>query len=146
MKILFVFGGGKYDADTLPLSEHFLTRILRHTKADVVLVPETGSTDDSIFLRHIKPEDTVLLCDERGTHYTSPLFATLIDRIQQSSTKRLVVVVGGAHGVSDVLRGRADYVCALSSMVFPHQLARIMILEQVYRAHAILAGTKYHHE
>ena len=62
------------------------------------------------------------------------------------SVRRMVFIIGGAYGVSDKVVERANYVWKLSSLVFPHMLVRIIVLEQLYRALTIIKGEKYHHD
>jgi 23S rRNA (pseudouridine1915-N3)-methyltransferase len=145
MKILFLFTGGKYDAEISPLAESFLSRASRHESVEAVLLPQKNDGDDEVLLKRLSPDDCVVLFDERGKMLPSEKFAGLIDKLKQSGTKRIVIIVGGAHGVGDAVRARANHIIAFSPMIFPHQLARVMALEQVYRALSILAGSKYHH-
>jgi 23S rRNA (pseudouridine1915-N3)-methyltransferase len=145
MKLLFLFAGGKYDAEILSLAESFVMRISRYENMETVLLSEKKDSDDMSMLKRIHQDDCVVLFDERGKMCSSENFAMLIDREKQKSTRRIVFVVGGAHGVGDEMRKRAGHVIAFSPMVFPHQLARVMVLEQVYRALSILTGSKYHH-
>jgi 23S rRNA (pseudouridine1915-N3)-methyltransferase len=87
----------------------------------------------------------VILLDERGKKENSKQFSRLLDAAFVSS-RELYVIIGGAYGVDDELMHRADYLLSLSDMVFPHQLVRLMLTEQVYRAQEIAHGGKYHHE
>ena len=96
-------------------------------------------------LSRLKADDFVLLLDERGKNITSPELSALLETQFQQS-RSVVCVIGGAYGVSDELRGRADFVWSLSGLVFPHQLVRLILAEQVYRAQAIAQGQPYHHE
>jgi 23S rRNA (pseudouridine1915-N3)-methyltransferase len=145
MKLLFLFAGGKYDAEILPLAESFVVRVARHVDAEVSLLPEKKDADDESILKRIHADDMVVLFDERGKMRSSEDFAVLFENAKQNSTKRIVLIVGGAHGVGDLIRARANHTVALSPMIFPHQLARVIALEQTYRALSILAGSKYHH-
>ena len=95
-------------------------------------------------LEKISPRDYVIGLTVEGKRMDSPSLAGLISSIAQRGAARAVFVIGGSNGVSgDVLR-RADGTLSFSPMTFPHQLARIMLLEQLYRAHKILANENYH--
>lgn len=89
--------------------------------------------------------DYVILLDERGKLLGSPVLSAKITTLQDQS-KSIVVIIGGAYGVSDELMRRADLMWSLSLLVFPHQLVRLILAEQLYRAQAIAAGHPYHHE
>lgn len=93
----------------------------------------------------LSPDDVVILLDEKGRDFTSQDLATYIERARTSS-RTIVCIIGGAYGVNDAVRQRANHCLAFGSSVFPHQLVRVMLLEQLYRAHSLLAGSKYHHE
>lgn len=84
------------------------------------------------------------MLDERGKQLTNQEFASTFERLV-GAHGRLVVVIGGAFGVNDVLRNRASFVWSFSSLVFPHQLIRVMLLEQLYRTYMVLANHPYHH-
>lgn len=90
--------------------------------------------------------DTVILLDETGAQLTSPQLAEKLQHYMNQSTRNLVLIIGGAYGVNENLMKRADFIWSLSSLVFPHQLIRLVLVEQLYRAHTILAGEKYHHQ
>jgi 23S rRNA (pseudouridine1915-N3)-methyltransferase len=110
-------------------------------------MPKPSDTDaeGGAILKLIKDGDYVVLLDERGRDIDSPGLAALLGRHLQGGTKRLVFIIGGAFGVSAGVAGRADLTLRLSSLIFPHMLARLILAEQLYRAHSILSGGKYHH-
>jgi len=83
--------------------------------------------------------------DERGRSFTSRAFATQLERFAGSGKKRICFIVGGAYGLAPELKARADMVLALSSMVMPHDMARLVLAEQLYRAFTILRGEPYSH-
>ena len=93
----------------------------------------------------IKPSDFVILLDERGKNISSPELAKMLSNGFVNS-QNFVIVIGGAFGVSEELRQRANFVWSLSKLVFPHQIVRLILVEQVYRAQEISSGGKYHHE
>ena len=93
----------------------------------------------------LDPQDVVIALDEHGTQYSSREFAHCISQYQlRGDVKRLVFVTGGATGFSKDFLQRADKILSLSHMTFPHQLCRLIFVEQVYRAYTILAGESYH--
>ncbi len=97
-------------------------------------------------LKRVKPDDYVVLMDEHGSNLKSEEFAELIENRMADSQKRIVFVIGGAYGVDDDLKHRTNYTLAFGNMVWPHALCKVMLYEQVYRAHMILSGSSYHHE
>lgn len=87
----------------------------------------------------------VILADERGKNISSPEFSEMLsDKFVNG--KEVVIIIGGAFGVSSEVRERADFVWSFSRLVFPHMLMRVMMTEQIYRAQEISSGGKYHHE
>lgn len=96
-------------------------------------------------LQKIQPTDYVILLDETGTIVDSPDFSRRL-RQPLEQARRVVCVIGGAYGVDKTLHDRADFVWSLSRLVFPHQLVRLILVEQLYRAQEIDAGNPYHHE
>ena len=89
--------------------------------------------------------DYVILCDERGENISSIDFSQKLERCFMNS-KNVVIIVGGAFGVTDEVREKANFVWSFSKLVFPHMLFRLMLTEQIYRAMEIANGSKYHHE
>jgi 23S rRNA (pseudouridine1915-N3)-methyltransferase len=105
-----------------------------------------GAQDESESIaKRLSPDDWVILLDERGKLFATPDLAGMLDS-RLSQGKRVVLVIGGAFGVTDELRARANVVWALSPLVFPHQIVRLVVAEQVYRAQTILRGEPYHHQ
>lgn len=95
-------------------------------------------------LAKLGERDYVILLDERGTMLSSP---GLAKRLQQcfNQAKPVVMVIGGAYGVTEQVRQRAQLQWSLSALVFPHQLVRLLLTEQIYRAQDIVGGGSYHH-
>ena len=87
----------------------------------------------------------LILLDERGEELTSLQFAALVGRYRDTGTQELAFAVGGAYGVADSFRGRADRTLALSRMTFTHQMVRLFLVEQIYRGCTILNNESYHH-
>lgn len=109
-------------------------------KDDVAIKEESERIMDKL-----KPDDFVILLDERGKMFDSPtLSKTLVAPLEQS--KNVIIIVGGAYGVSQKVQARADIVWSLSPLVFPHQLIRLILVEQLYRAQTIHHGLPYHNK
>jgi len=95
-------------------------------------------------LQRLEPSDYVVLLDETGKNIDSPTLSTLLT-IQLNASKHIVIIIGGAYGVDETIHARADFVWSLSKLVFPHQLVRLILTEQLYRAQEITSGNPYHH-
>ncbi len=106
---------------------------------------EIRKKESENILKRIGEKDYLILLDEKGKEFSSVEFAKILIHHQNISTKHLVFIIGGAYGFSEGIYKRANLKMALSKMTFPHQLVRIIFLEQLYRAHTILKGEKYHH-
>jgi 23S rRNA (pseudouridine1915-N3)-methyltransferase len=87
----------------------------------------------------------VWLLDERGEQLSSPALSKKIEVLKVHAVKNLTLIIGGAYGVDDTLRSRADFIWSLSDLVLPHQLVRLVLAEQLYRAGEIARGSGYHH-
>jgi 23S rRNA (pseudouridine1915-N3)-methyltransferase len=96
-------------------------------------------------LSRIGSREFAILLDERGDEIDSPEFAQLLDKTFTAG-RSVTIIIGGAYGVDDRVHQRADYVWSLSPLVFPHQLVRLILAEQLYRAQSITAGHPYHHQ
>lgn len=109
---------------------------------DVLKAKELESNQ---IIAKLKPSDVVWLLDETGEQISSPSLNNKINVLKNSSVQRLVIIIGGAYGVNNQLKQRATWVWSLSKLVFPHELVRLILVEQLYRASQIDRGTGYHH-
>ncbi len=94
----------------------------------------------------LKPDDYIILLDEKGESYRSKSFAKKIQNISLRGIKRMVFIVGGAFGVSESLKSQVNEKMSLSKMTFSHQLIRLIFAEQLYRAFTIINNEPYHNE
>lgn len=102
-------------------------------------------TEADNVLNLLDTKDALIVLDEKGKQFTSEQLAELIQLTANTSTKKLIFLIGGAFGVEERIIKRANYVWGLSNLVFPHQLVRLILAEQVYRACTIIRNEKYHH-
>lgn len=106
---------------------------------------ETRQREGERLLEALEHADFVVVCDERGKQRSSEELANLLGkRMAQGGAGRLVFVIGGGEGLSDEVRARAAEVLSLSRMTLSHELARVLMMEQIYRALTILANHPYH--
>ena len=94
-------------------------------------------------LARIKPDDYVILLDETGQLLSSPELAT---RLEAQRGQAIVCIIGGAYGVNQAVKQRANLIWSLSKLVFPHQIVRLILIEQLYRAQCIINHHPYHHQ
>jgi len=104
-----------------------------------------GSIAEAALLGAAIPEGAkIVALDERGRLVTSPEFAETLAGWRDAGTRDAAFLIGGADGLTEELRARADLALSFGKMVWPHMLARVMLAEQLYRAATILAGSPYH--
>lgn len=106
---------------------------------------ELKNKEGQLFLTKISDQDVVVLLDENGKMYSSTEFAAFLQQRMNGGVRNLVFLIGGAFGFSDELKKRAQFSLSLSKMTLTHQMVRLFFTEQLYRAHTILRGEKYHH-
>ena len=106
---------------------------------------ELKKKEGALIIDLLTKDDYLVLLDERGKQMRSEGLADFIQKRANESTRNLVFLIGGAYGVSEDLQKKARFTWSLSQLVFPHQLARLILSEQVYRACSILRNEKYHH-
>lgn len=102
--------------------------------------------EGALVLSKIKPEDFLVLLDERGKQHTSRAFAAWIEQRRLSAVKRVIFLIGGAFGFSEDVYDRANSMLSLSAMTFSHQMIRLFFVEQLYRAMTILRNEGYHND
>ena len=150
MRILVV--GKKHEPWVSGGIERYEKRLKRPFTIEWLLLPHSAregvsarQEESGRILSHISDDDVLVLLDEKGRMFDSPgLSRILLTPLEQS--KRVVIVIGGAYGVDETVHKRADLVWSLSPLVFPHQLVRLILVEQLYRAQEISVGNPYHHE
>jgi 23S rRNA (pseudouridine1915-N3)-methyltransferase len=135
-----------------PAVEEYAGRIARHLGFEVVEVPEARryagtprarEEEGEAVLARLGDRERVVLLDERGAEETSAAFARRVGR-WLSRGQDVALVVGGSDGLSEAVRARGDETVALSRLTLPHRLARLVLVEQLYRALTILRGEPYH--
>jgi 23S rRNA (pseudouridine1915-N3)-methyltransferase len=136
--------------------EDYLKRIRRYTSLDYIEVkagarskkshePDVQQRESEHIRKVLTPQEYLVLLDEQGQQYSSVELAEFISQHQvRGIIKILTFVTGGATGFSRTFLDEADVVLSLSRMTFPHQVCRLLFLEQLYRAYTIIAGESYH--
>ena len=150
MKHTILTVGKKHESWVEPGILRFCERLRAPFAVEVVILPNSskeraGAIQDEseAILRRLKPDDVVILLDERGKNMSSPELSELI---LAHTDRHIVLIIGGAYGVNEEVRRRADVLWSLSRLVFPHQLVRLIVSEQLYRAQEIARGGTDHHE
>lgn len=123
-----------------------VTEIPELKKAAALSREQIKEKEGELILKHLTPQDTLVLLDEKGAEYRSLDFAAWLEKQFAGGGKSLVFAIGGAYGFSDAVYARAREKVSLSKMTFSHQLVRTIFAEQLYRAFTILKGEPYHHE
>ncbi len=136
-------------------ASHYLKRLAAYWSLEVVevkdgnakLSPEARTEEEGgNILSGLRETDVVLALDERGKSFTSPQFAALLQDMTLDRNRTPCFVAGGPFGLGIQVKQRAARTISLGPMTLPHELARVVLFEQLYRAGAILAGAPYHHE
>ncbi|MFA4994402.1 MAG: 23S rRNA (pseudouridine(1915)-N(3))-methyltransferase RlmH [Bdellovibrionales bacterium] len=99
-----------------------------------------------LLLKAIPAKAFVVLLDERGKDMSSRDFAAKLSSWQDRGIDNLVFIIGGADGVTDNIRAKANFTLGFGRLTWPHRLVRVMLLEQIYRARQIIAGHPYHRD
>lgn len=144
----------KYIAEGI---EIYTGRLKKSSGFEIITVPDIRNsrnmTDNEVrekegekILEMLRETDYVILLDEHGREFRTVEFASWLENRLMEPHKRLLFVTGGAWGFSMKIHGRADFKISLSKMTFPHQLVRLIFVEQLYRALSVIRGTPYHHE
>ena len=155
MKFRFIWSGSHADVELADAAERYLSRIKHFYPVEVVEVAsERGRQQQSDvaimraqsarLLAAIPDRGYTVVLDERGQTLDSLKFAKWIERLTIDSPHGVNFVVGGDVGFDDSVRKRADRLLALSPMTLPHQFARVILLEQIYRACTLMRNIRYH--
>jgi 23S rRNA (pseudouridine1915-N3)-methyltransferase len=122
----------------------YIERTAHYLPCEQHLLDSEAAFLDWLTLQPGRVRAFVILLDSRGQQLSSEEFAARLGRLRDDSTQRLVLAIGPADGWSARARERADLLLSLGRLTLPHQLARVVLAEQVYRAATILAGHPYH--
>ena len=148
--------GKTVDGRLTSLIDEYRDRLKHYIPFEPVVIPDIKNakslTQDQLktaegeaILARLTPSMDVLLLDEHGHEYRSVEFADFLQR-KMTAGRDLALVIGGVYGFSKAVYERANGKISLSQMTFSHQMIRIMVIEQIYRAMTILRGEPYHHE
>jgi len=157
MKIALLLNGKTTDKNISDVIDLYSGRIRKYTSFELITLPELKNTrsmpvveqksrEGKKILQSVTADDYIVLLDERGKEFRTIEFAAFIEKQFMTSGKRIVFIIGGPWGFSTEVYERADYSMSLSKMTFPHQLVRLLFLEQLYRSFTIIKGEPYHHE
>ena len=157
MKIQFWSIGKNNEPYVKPGVEDFTKRISNYFKVEWNIIPvpknagmmsemDLKKKEGELVLQWLNKDDYLVVLDERGKQLSSEGLAEFIQGRANESTKKIIFLIGGAFGVDDLIFKRANFKWSLSQLVFPHQLVRLILAEQVYRACTILKNEKYHHK
>jgi 23S rRNA (pseudouridine1915-N3)-methyltransferase len=133
--------------------EHYMERVRHWSVVDVVVVPKSERSkaaeqrmeEERVILKVLPQGGRLIVLDETGVGLDSRGFAAKLGAWRDQGVRETTFVIGGAYGMTDAVRKRADLVLSLSPMTFPHQLVRVLFAEQLYRAWSVLNGSGYHH-
>lgn len=126
--------------------DFYKKRLSNYTKVEEIEVKESSEKDRESEALLKKSGNFVIALDERGEQYTSKAFANYITQLENKSISEVSLLIGGADGHSDELKAKANKLISLSKATLPHELARMMLFEQLYRIESIRAGHPYHRE
>jgi 23S rRNA (pseudouridine1915-N3)-methyltransferase len=157
MKLQFWSIGKQHEPYVKQGVEEFTKRIGNYFKVEWQLIPapknaaalsetDLKKKEGEMILQALEKDDYLIALEERGKQISSEGLAALLQTRANESSKKVVFLIGGAFGLDEAVLQRANYKWSLSQLVFPHQLVRLILAEQVYRACTILKNEKYHHK
>jgi len=148
---------GKTDSSSLQnLIVTYQKRLRHYIKFELEIIPDLKNTknltktqqkekEGALILKKLNTTDVLVLFDENGKHLSSVEFSNFLQKKMNAGLKQLVLVIGGPYGFSDAIYAKAQGRISLSKMTFSHQMVRLFIVEQLYRAFTILNNEPYHH-
>ncbi|WP_298420271.1 23S rRNA (pseudouridine(1915)-N(3))-methyltransferase RlmH [uncultured Kordia sp.] len=154
IKVLAI--GRTDDKQLQQLIELYVKRLSHYVKFELDIIPDLKNTkslseaqqkekEGELILKKLSPTDALILLDENGKQFTSVDFSNYLQKKMNSGIKTLVFVIGGPYGFSEAIYAKAQGKVSLSKMTFSHQMVRLFVVEQIYRAFTILKNEPYHH-
>lgn len=153
MKLKLLFVGRAKNPSLASLEADYLARLSHYVATSLELVKDGRSENSAQKIieeekslgARLDKSDWVILLDEAGRTLSSKALSHLLGQWMARGIRNCVFVVGGSYGVSETIKQRANLSLSLSSLTLPHELARVVLLEALYRSHTLLRGEKYHH-
>lgn len=157
MKINIVCIGKAHEKEWLPAINFYLKRIKPYAQLHFEILPlpkrnarssleDIKNREATLILNSLKPESYNILLDETGKKLNSLQYAHEIEQLKNFHRGNINIIIGGAYGVSEEIKNHCDSLWSLSHLTFPHQMVRVLLLEQIYRSFTIINNTGYHHE
>lgn len=157
MKIKLLAIGKTDDKRLLQLVEDYQKRLQHYIKFELEIIPDLKKAknlsesqqkerEGALIIKKLQPVDQLILLDEKGHEFRSVEFSRFLQKKLNSGIKQLVFVIGGPYGFSEAVYKKAQGKVSLSKMTFSHQMIRLFVVEQLYRAFTILKNEPYHHE
>lgn len=157
MKIKLLAIGKTDDKNLSALIQTYQNRLKHYIKFEFEIIPDLKNAknlseaqqkekEGELLLKKLQPTDQVLLLDDKGKDFTSLEFSKFLQKKMNSGIKTLVFIIGGPYGFSDAVYKNAQGKVSFSKMTFSHQMIRVFVVEQIYRAFTILKNEPYHHE
>ncbi|WP_196890226.1 23S rRNA (pseudouridine(1915)-N(3))-methyltransferase RlmH [Aureivirga sp. CE67] len=157
MKIKLLAIGKTDDKNLIQLIENYQKRLKHYISFDLEIIPDIKNVknlseaqqkekEGELILKKLQATDQLILLDEKGKDFRSIEFANFMQKKMNSGIKQLVFVIGGPYGFSDAVYKKSQGKVSLSKMTFSHQMIRLFMVEQIYRAFTILKNEPYHHE
>lgn len=156
MKIKLIAIGKTDDKNLQVLIDNYINRLKHYVGFEFEILPDIKNVknlsekqqkekEGELILKKLKPTDTLILLDEKGKEFTSVEFSEYLQKKMNSGIKQLVFVIGGPYGFSEAIYKKAQGKISFSKMTFSHQIFRLFVVEQIYRAFTILKNEPYHH-
>ena len=142
MKIKLIFFGKKRKKNLDELTMSYFKRIQKEINSEIIFISDQKKISPNYF----KENDLVILIDEKGKQYHSISFSKKFKMLIQKSKKKIILIVGDASGFSSEIYNRSNEIISLSKFTFTHEIARLVIVEQIYRAITIIKNHPYHNE
>ena len=157
MKIALLLTGKTTDKNIAEVVAFYSSRIKKYSAFEIITLPDLKNTrnmtvqeqkvkEGKKIIQSIGIDDYVILLDEKGKTLSTLEFSGLVEKIFMLPKKRILFIIGGAWGFSEEVYLCAGFRLSLSKLTFPHQLVRLLFLEQLYRIFTIMKGEPYHHE
>ncbi len=135
--------------------DEFLKRLTPYTSLEIIEIPALEIKDENLtgrileeegqkILAHVKPQSFLITMEIKGKMFSSEEFAQKIEELTNTGISEIIFVIGSSHGISPTVSTRANLKMSMSKMTFLHQFARLILVEQIYRAFKIIRGETYH--